>query len=1845
MRHEDPPRSPSAAQAQKTAKSTTSSRKSLKAKKIAKLREEIAKRKLELALARAEIAELESEDDSEDTLQDAEDRVNEWLDNHPGASKQPDRPNPGEPIEKPNAPIEDSATKIKKSPQHEPKTAEVSPPPPQPNPQPAPATSNTIDITQLAAAFAMAARSAAAPVNARYVGELPYFNGSHTDWLAFRAAYLETSTQLSAAENSARIRRALKGKAREAVDSLLIANAPAEEIIKTLENRFGRPDSIAITELEKLHHLPRLTDSPRDICTFANKIKNCVATLQLLAKNQYLFNPQIIKELMEKLTPSVRYRWFDFAAERRTTEMKTDPELVLFSEFMDREADRCAQYASPEQVAPEASTAPPRRYRALATQDKKDETCEDRRNKIEDRINTENRAKTENRRFPCSVCKKEEHRPTDCPKMKTADNSDRWKIAKEANLCYRCLQYRNRTHRCKARACGKEGCERTHHPLLHFKPTRNRNTEEPEEPEKVTTACDNRELSAYLKYIPVRVTGPKGHFDTYALLDDGSTVTLVEEATAARVGAEGPQEPLNIETIDTRLSANKSRRVTLKIRGQNEEYELQARTIKKMKISPQSVEARHLWACDHLKDLEDVITYEDARPTILIGQDNWHLLIASEVRKGSRRQLVASKTPLGWVLHGSDSRTIGRRVDYVHHLVEADSVDDRMDEMLKHHFALESMDIADKKPRSDPEQRAIDILEAHTVQKRDGQYETALLWKKEDSRMPYNYENALKRLITTEKKIDKDPRLKQKYTEQMEALVKKGYAERAPTVKKTDRTWYLPHFPVINAMKPDKVRVVHDAAAKTTGTSLNDHLLTGPDLLRSLIGVLMRFRQHRFAVTADIAEMFMRIGIRPEDRDALRYLWRGDRREGPPDEYRMKSLIFGATCSPATAIFVKNLNARKHEGQHPEAAAAIVEAHYMDDYLDSFTTEQEAITVAQQVKQIHAAGNFDLRNWVSNSSHIEEALNEEVKTPQHSKQLDDGTKTERVLGLMWNPKTDELGFNLNLARIPPALLNNTAPTKREILKIIMSIYDPLGLASPVISRGKQIMQEVWRRGTGWDSKIDADLSEQWTAWLTHMKNLRDVTVPRTYINYSEATSLQLHVFVDASTTAYAAALYWRAETEDGRVSLALIVAKARVAPLKLTSVPRLELQAAVLGAKMAATVLEEHSKKPESKTFWTDSKTVLTWLNTGARSYKPFVAHRIAAIEEFTRSNEWRWVPTKLNNADDATRDVPTDFDKTHRWFTGPPFLLKPPSEWPSEKPPKIEATGEERTHHVCVKITASVSESTPDSTRFSKWERLLRTTARVLQFIELCRGRRTEIVNYRRKAQHKDPDWSKKTPTAKPVQRKQAPKIENRRFIPIEAELIRRAEELIVRAIQQDSFATEIEKLKKNEAPPTDSRLRALSTVLVNGIIRIKSRVNAAAGVSETQKSPAVLDGNHRATKLWIEYTHRSLQHAGVETTVNECRQYYWILRLRPVTRVIVRSCLPCRIRRAAPTSPSTGDLPPTRLAHHQRPFLFVGLDYFGPQSVTVGRRHEKRYVALFTCLTTRAVHLEVTASLSTDSAVMALRRMIARRGCPSEIWSDNGTNFHGADAELRKAALQATAEEANIRAISWRFIPPGAPFMGGAWERLVRSVKTALSAVLHEKSPTEEVFATLLAEAEYTVNSRPLTHVSVNIEDAEALTPNHILLGGSARVPIPGQFDDKDLMGRPHWKASQRLADQFWARWVREYLPELQHRREPRGSGPPIAVGDVVLIVDGNLPRNTWPRGVVVATHPGQDGTVRVVDVKTAGGTLRRATKRLVILTSTSTASVVSPSTEECSVATSPDTARRENVRDNRE
>ena len=367
------------------------------------------------------------------------------------------------------------------------------------------------------------------------------------------------------------------------------------------------------------------------------------------------------------------------------------------------------------------------------------------------------------------------------------------------------------------------------------------------------------------------------------------------------------------------------------------------------------------------------------------------------------------------------------------------------------------------------------------------------------------------------------------------------------------------------------------------------------------------------------------------------------------------------------------------------------------------------------------------------------------------------------------------------------------------------------------------------------------------------------------------------------------------------------------------------------------------------------------------------------------------------------------------------------------------------------------------DSTRFFSWNRLVSSTTRVLEAVNIWRHKKENSVDC---------------------------KI--------------RAEKICLQLSQVRSFPEEIIALKNSNSVSKNSKILSLNPFIdKDGILYSESRL-VNFSLNEFLSKPMILDGKHYIVRLLIKYYHNKFYHANHETVVNELRQRYWIVGLRQTLRSIVSSCSICKFLRGSPVNPKMAALLLSRLGYRLQPFAHCGLDYFGPIMVKIGRRQEKRWGALFTCLTIRAIHIELVHSLSTDSTIMAIKRFIARRGAPFFFKSDNATNFKGASKELLDAVLlldhKVIENSCSSYKIKWYFNPPSAPHLVGAWERMVSSVKTALHVVLREHVPKEEVLGTILAVIEHSINSRPLTHVSIDPRDNEALTPNHFLIGKSS-------------------------------------------------------------------------------------------------------------------------------------------------
>ncbi|XP_055612945.1 uncharacterized protein LOC129759503, partial [Uranotaenia lowii] len=425
-------------------------------------------------------------------------------------------------------------------------------------------------------------------------------------------------------------------------------------------------------------------------------------------------------------------------------------------------------------------------------------------------------------------------------------------------------------------------------------------------------------------------------------------------------------------------------------------------------------------------------------------------------------------------------------------------------------------------------------------------------------------------------------------------------------------------------------------------------------------------------------------------------------------------------------------------------------------------------------------------------------------------------------------------------------------------------------------------------------------------------------------------------------------------------------------------------------------------------------------------------------------------------------------------------------------------------------------------------------------------------------------------------------------------------AENLLWRQAQVDAYPDEYAALEQSResniqtAMAKSSPLYKLSPYLDEyGVIRMNSRIGAAPNTPFEAKYPIILPQQHRLTKLLIDSYHRRYLHGNNETVVNEMRQRFFISGLRTQVRKVGAECPTCIVEKAKPRPPMMAPLPRVRLTPFVKPFSFVGVDYFGPLLVKQGRSLVKRWVVLFTCLTIRAVHLEIAHSLTTSSCILAFRRFIARRGSPVEIYSDNGTNFQGANNILMiqlqqiHQACAVTFTNSNTR---WNFNPPAAPHMGGSWERMVRSIKVAMERISkHPQNPCDEVLETVAMEAESIVNSRPLTYIPLETVNSEALTPNHFLMYGERGIIQPISLAEPEgTILRDSWKLSRNLVDMFWNRWVREYLPTITRRTKWFTPVKPLEPGDLVLVVDESK-RNGWVRGRILSVVKAADGQVR--------------------------------------------------------
>ena len=899
---------------------------------------------------------------------------------------------------------------------------------------------------------------------------------------------------------------------------------------------------------------------------------------------------------------------------------------------------------------------------------------------------------------------------------------------------------------------------------------------------------------------------------------------------------------------------------------------------------------------------------DDVEIDVLIGADYYWNFFDGAVRQGRGPGPVALSTKLGWVLSGpmlpSGKRSSECSVNLnPTHVLRVDTSTVNINEaelspeglQLSKFWDLETLGI-----RSD-EKSVYDTFTEEV--KFDGErYEAKLPFKEYHPPLPDNYSTSERRLESLLKRLQGKPDVLKEYDNVIKQQVEEGITEKVHESKpmSVGAVHYLPHREVIRADKETtKLRVVYDASCNTTGTSLNDCLLAGPPLTPMIFDILVRFRAFKVAVVADIEKAFLNISVTPEHRDFLRFLWVDDPFKSCPrvQVLRFCRVVFGVTSSP----FILNATIRHHMNTYIETdeqfVKKVLDSLYVDDFVSGANTHQSAYDLCNKVKSVMAKGGFNLRKWQSNSNELVEAMKSECDEKKsspltsHEEVVKDGKQqcksesrpvsdetSPKVLGMAWNNQTDELSFDLSriVADVEPVV------TKRSLLRVAATFYDPLGLISPIILSFKMLFQAVCKKNVGWDDELDDSLSERWRSLIRDLLEVGRISVPRCYSLNSQSEDevfIELHAFGDASENAYGSCVYIRLEYQS-RVHCSLIASKTRVAPMSRMSIPRLELLACLVTARLVRSVLEAlNNVSVHSVFYWSDSMVALSWIKGIQKEFKQFVQNRVNEIRKLTSIDSWNYCPTDMNPADLASRgSTATDLVKNRLWWDGPTFLLESKEDRQPESVPLLVEPGEEVSSSGPLKVTvAAVTaseveddiEQIIDIKKFNKVSRLLRVTAYVLRFISILKKSDAEKGE-----------------------------LSTDEIVSAERIWIKRVQSKIVNSDKFKHMSSSLSLFEDDE-----------------GVVRSRGRIENAPLPYDT-RFPILLPRKHPFTDLVILSCHEEVMHNGVQETLVQLRSRFWVVKGRQEVKRVINACKICkRLEGKSYGSPPAPPLPSCRL------------------------------------------------------------------------------------------------------------------------------------------------------------------------------------------------------------------------------------------------------------------------------------------------------------------------------------------
>lgn len=1393
-----------------------------------------------------------------------------------------------------------------------------------------------------------------------------------------------------------------------------------------------------------------------------------------------------------------------------------------------------------------------------------------------------------NSSITCPICGGA-HLPSECKEFLARNYDGRVELSSKYSLCFKCLKPDHNFRSCNSK-CQK--CGRKHHVLLHNPNFDKKNTETAKPKPNATVSSDPQQNNVLVSGSLSFVGSAKAAMNQVLL-----STAIVKIRTGygnwvlARVFLDGGSQSCvitqrclqlyNLQKTSCKVPITGIAEISAGTVVKESKFEIMSCYDSSIRLDIKAVVMKSIstnlpnrrfdvsdsdWSYIKGLQLADPKFNEPGPVDILIGAEHYLSLLVDEKRKlGPDGYPVAIKTVFGWILSGKVTSTHEPNTSKIFSIVS----EINLDESLKKFWEIEEIPLSATIKSLEDEKCEKHFEETH-YRSEDGRFVVNLPFVDGAKEIGETRAMALRRFGYLERRFVRDRQLCQEYVDVMRELQALNHMKKAAPIGGKEH-YYMPHHPVIKPLRTTtKIRVVMDASAKSSnGVSLNDNLHTGPRLQQDLLRLLIRYRSHRVAVGSDIEKMFRQIWVAEDHRRYQRILWRESPGE-PIEEYELTTVTFGTSSAPFLAVkSMQNLVQDSEISQ--QAKLAILEDFYMDDLLTGGDDSDDVIRMIPQIQGTLETAHFLLRKWISNDSEVLQSIDKSLRAYDNVGDIpsDDSWK---ALGIHWHPSSDEFDYKLN------EKVKCLAVTKRTILAVISSLYDPIGFLAPTIIIAKMFIQTLWTSKVDWDETLDSELERKWLRFQNSLPKLEEITVPR-WIGSLSTTVLELHGFSDASKLAYSAVIYARTMNSDGTFKVVIVIGKSKVAPIKTITQPKLELCGAVLLARLMRYVTDSLRLDNIDIFTWCDNTAVLDWLRKSPLHWKTFVANRVSEIQTMLPSVDWRYVSSKENPADCASRGVdPSELKNHPLWWSGPSWLKMDKKHWPTfVQPESSEAETEARKTVILSHVLVVNDDMELLSNKYSSLHKLKIVTAYVIGFVDIVRKKR---------------NYMEKSPSVLDLDQ---------------------ALHFWIKFAQAKYFPSTLNRLKKGKTLKKNDLLISLDPFLGDdGLLRVGGRLRESS-LGYDQKHQIILPQTGTITKLIIEEIHKVTFHGGTQLMLSYLRRKYWLIAGRRTINQLVRNCVKCCRVKGLTSHQMMGNLPASRV-NIGRTFSKTGVDYAGPVVVKVptfnARKYltVKGYIAVFVCLATKAIHLEFVSDATTKAFLAALKRFISRRGLCRELLSDHGLNFVSAKNELAELVelLQNQLHNETIKkmlasnGIDWHMNPPEAPHFGGIFEAGVKSVKFHLRRTMDSTPFTFEEWTTMLCQIEAILNSRPLIPLSDDVNDLQALTPGHFLIGEPLiAIPEPN-LEKLKLNTLDRYQLMQRKVQEFWRTWSAEYLSTLQQRTKWKSPVDNLKPGQIVTIKDDDLPPTRWLLGRILEVFPGKDSHVRVAKIQMANGKL---------------------------------------------